>query len=145
MIFIYSQSLTSFSVLQSRISAMKIWDKFLSFYGLKQIKANHFFKKMRRENLDRDFEVDLKSYSEIYQPSYRTSFHSHASGWGTERDRERPYAYRALSILHKTYSCFLALLSIRDCLKWLWLVFTRLLYASIIDKIYELFNCRAIP
>ena len=40
-----------------------------------------------------------------------------ATGRGTGRDRERPYAYRALSILHKTYSCFLALLSIRDCLK----------------------------
>ena len=36
-------------------------------------------------------------------PSYHSSFHSHASGQGTERDRERPYAYRALSVLHKTY------------------------------------------
>ena len=34
MIFIYPQSLICFFVLQSRISAAKIWEKFLSFYGL---------------------------------------------------------------------------------------------------------------
>ena len=53
----------------------------------------------------------------LHPPSYRSSFHSHASEQDTERDRERPSAYRALSTLHKTYSFSLALLSIRDCLK----------------------------
>ena len=35
--------------------------------ALNEIKDHHFFL-IRREDLDRDFEGDLNSYSEIYQP-----------------------------------------------------------------------------
>ena len=33
-----------------------------------EFKANHLKKKILREDLDREFEVDLNSYSDIYQP-----------------------------------------------------------------------------
>ena len=74
---------------------------------LLSLDKNHFAHVMRRDRRER-------------------SFLENASEQGTEHDRVRPYAYRTLSILHKTYSCFFALLSIK----------------VIITCVYESFICK---